>query len=188
MSNDGFPIYPTFLGSVCMGHLSTIVLVLSISVWFSVGSRCRCLRNRLAEALRWRRVLPPCLSCSMNQMNQQGGQSCAARDVCLWDSGSEVSRNKWPCCSSFFDRLALVLKHGAHGNGNLEWFSFSAIKIWAKLLYIYCMFVVFLVDCDYLWTLEKLQTEFPYYEREMLEDIIKQCNGSYNHAYALLNV
>lgn len=34
MSNDGLPIYPAFLGSVCMGHLSAIVLVLSIRVWF----------------------------------------------------------------------------------------------------------------------------------------------------------
>lgn len=94
VSNHGLPIYPAFLGSVCMGHLSAIVLVLSISVWFSVGSRCRCLRNRLAEALRWRRVLPPCLSCSMNQMNQQGGQSCAAQLHIIGEMCACVSRNK----------------------------------------------------------------------------------------------
>uniref|UniRef100_A0A8C1KD60 Epithelial stromal interaction 1 n=1 Tax=Cyprinus carpio TaxID=7962 RepID=A0A8C1KD60_CYPCA len=90
-------------------------LVWSISVWFSVGSRCRCLRNRLAEALRWSRVLPPCLSCSMNQMNQQG-------------------------------------------------------------------------DCGHMWTLMKLQNRFPYYELDMLEEIIKQCNGNYQQAYELLDV
>ncbi|KAI2660425.1 Epithelial-stromal interaction protein 1 [Labeo rohita] len=112
---DGLTIYPAFLGSVCMGHLSAIVLVLSISVWFSVGSRCRCLRNRLAEALRWRRALPPCLSCSMNQMNQQG-------------------------------------------------------------------------DGDHTWTLMKLQNRFPYYERDMLEEIVKQCDGNYQKAYELLDV
>ncbi|XP_077072553.1 epithelial-stromal interaction protein 1 [Siphateles boraxobius] len=40
----------------------------------------------------------------------------------------------------------------------------------------------------HMWKLLKLQNEFPYYEREMLEDIIKQCNGNYEHAYELLNV
>ncbi|KAG1945310.1 hypothetical protein F2P79_014023 [Pimephales promelas] len=43
-------------------------------------------------------------------------------------------------------------------------------------------------DRDHMWTLMKLQNDFPYYEREMLEDIVKQCNGNYNHAYELLNV
>ncbi|KAK7153750.1 hypothetical protein R3I94_007192 [Phoxinus phoxinus] len=43
-------------------------------------------------------------------------------------------------------------------------------------------------DSDHMWTLLKLQREFPYYKREMLEDIVKQCNGNYKHAYELLNV
>lgn len=43
-------------------------------------------------------------------------------------------------------------------------------------------------DCDHLWTLMKLQNKFPYYEEDMLKDILKQCNGNYQQAYELLNV
>lgn len=143
MSNDGLPIYPAFLGSVCMGHLSAIALVWSISVWFSVGSRCRCLRNRLAEALRWRRVLPPCLSCSMNQMNQQGGQSCAAAlhsctllERCVRELQDLKSRNKWP----WLNFLAALRSNFVHGNANIE---DSAMEILVKLLYSNNLFVCF---------------------------------------------
>ncbi|XP_051564504.1 epithelial-stromal interaction protein 1 [Myxocyprinus asiaticus] len=43
-------------------------------------------------------------------------------------------------------------------------------------------------DCDHMWAVMKLQHNFPYYERDMLEDIVKQCNGNYQQAYDLLNV
>ncbi|KAL1268225.1 hypothetical protein QQF64_033588 [Cirrhinus molitorella] len=43
-------------------------------------------------------------------------------------------------------------------------------------------------DSDHTWTLMKLQNRFPYYEREMLEEIVKQCNGNYKQAYELLDV
>ncbi|XP_052421531.1 epithelial-stromal interaction protein 1-like [Carassius gibelio] len=43
-------------------------------------------------------------------------------------------------------------------------------------------------DCGHMWTLMKLQNRFPYYERVMLEDIVKQCNGNYQQAYELLDV
>lgn len=43
-------------------------------------------------------------------------------------------------------------------------------------------------DCGHMWTLMKLQNRFPYYELNMLEEIIKQCNGNYQQAYELLNV
>uniref|UniRef100_A0A8C1ZLV6 Epithelial stromal interaction 1 n=1 Tax=Cyprinus carpio TaxID=7962 RepID=A0A8C1ZLV6_CYPCA len=43
-------------------------------------------------------------------------------------------------------------------------------------------------DCGHMWTLMKLQNRFPYYELDMLEEIIKQCNGNYQQAYELLDV
>uniref|UniRef100_A0A8C1KJZ3 Epithelial stromal interaction 1 n=1 Tax=Cyprinus carpio TaxID=7962 RepID=A0A8C1KJZ3_CYPCA len=43
-------------------------------------------------------------------------------------------------------------------------------------------------DHDHMWTLIKLQNRFPYYERDMLEEIVKQCNGNYQQAYELLDV
>nr|XP_055070743.1 epithelial-stromal interaction protein 1 [Misgurnus anguillicaudatus] len=43
-------------------------------------------------------------------------------------------------------------------------------------------------DCDHMWAVMKLQHNFPYYERDMLEDIVRQCNGNYQQAYELLNV
>ncbi|XP_051998779.1 epithelial-stromal interaction protein 1 [Xyrauchen texanus] len=43
-------------------------------------------------------------------------------------------------------------------------------------------------DCDHMWAVMKLQHNFPYYERDMLEDIVKQCNGNYLEAFELLNV
>ncbi|XP_067299449.1 epithelial-stromal interaction protein 1 [Pseudorasbora parva] len=43
-------------------------------------------------------------------------------------------------------------------------------------------------DHDQMWTLMKLQNRFPYYERDMLDDIIKQCDGDYQRAYELLDV
>lgn len=43
-------------------------------------------------------------------------------------------------------------------------------------------------DCDQMWAVMKLQHHFPYYERDMLEDIVRQCNGNYQQAYELLNV
>ncbi len=58
-----------------------------------------------------------------------------------------------------------------------------------KLLYINNLFVCFfLVDCGHMWTLMKLQSRFPYYERDMLEEIVKQCNDNYQQVYELLNV
>ncbi|XP_073701111.1 uncharacterized protein epsti1 [Garra rufa] len=43
-------------------------------------------------------------------------------------------------------------------------------------------------DSDHTWTLMKLQNRFPYYEQDMLEEIVKQCNGNYQQAYELLDV
>ncbi|XP_051761041.1 epithelial-stromal interaction protein 1 isoform X4 [Ctenopharyngodon idella] len=43
-------------------------------------------------------------------------------------------------------------------------------------------------DSDLIWNLMKLQNRFPYYDRDMLEDFVKQCNGDYQQAYELLNV
>ncbi|XP_050975508.1 epithelial-stromal interaction protein 1 [Labeo rohita] len=43
-------------------------------------------------------------------------------------------------------------------------------------------------DGDHTWTLMKLQNRFPYYERDMLEEIVKQCDGNYQKAYELLDV
>ncbi|XP_048048970.1 epithelial-stromal interaction protein 1 isoform X2 [Megalobrama amblycephala] len=43
-------------------------------------------------------------------------------------------------------------------------------------------------DSDLVWNLMKLQNRFPYYDRGMLEDIVKECNGDYQQAYDLLNV
>ncbi|XP_036421285.1 epithelial-stromal interaction protein 1 isoform X2 [Colossoma macropomum] len=43
-------------------------------------------------------------------------------------------------------------------------------------------------DTDYEWTVMRLQSNFPYYKRELLEDIVSQCNGNYQRAYDLLNV
>ncbi|XP_056321682.1 epithelial-stromal interaction protein 1 [Danio aesculapii] len=43
-------------------------------------------------------------------------------------------------------------------------------------------------DGDHTWTVMKLQNRFPYYERDMLEDIVIQCDGNYKKAYELLNV
>ncbi|KAK9969726.1 hypothetical protein ABG768_027876 [Culter alburnus] len=43
-------------------------------------------------------------------------------------------------------------------------------------------------DSDLMWNLMKLQNRFPYYDRDMLEDIVKECNGDYQQAYNLLNV
>lgn len=43
-------------------------------------------------------------------------------------------------------------------------------------------------DCGHMWTLMKLQSRFPYYERDMLEEIVKQCNDNYQQVYELLNV
>ncbi|XP_057191869.1 epithelial-stromal interaction protein 1 isoform X2 [Triplophysa rosa] len=42
--------------------------------------------------------------------------------------------------------------------------------------------------CVQMWAVMKLQCNFPYYERDMLEDILRQCNGDYQQAYELLNV
>ncbi|KAI4872444.1 hypothetical protein NFI96_033685 [Prochilodus magdalenae] len=41
---------------------------------------------------------------------------------------------------------------------------------------------------DGVWAVMKLQSNFPYYERALLEDILSQCNGNYQRAYDLLNV
>ncbi|XP_076841611.1 epithelial-stromal interaction protein 1 [Brachyhypopomus gauderio] len=43
-------------------------------------------------------------------------------------------------------------------------------------------------DADHDWAVMRLQTQFPYYERDQLEDIVSQCNGNYHQAYDLLNV
>ncbi|XP_056611415.1 epithelial-stromal interaction protein 1 isoform X2 [Triplophysa dalaica] len=42
--------------------------------------------------------------------------------------------------------------------------------------------------CEQVWAVMKLLQNFPYYERDMLEDILQQCNGDYKQAYELLNV
>lgn len=39
-----------------------------------------------------------------------------------------------------------------------------------------------------MWAVKKLHDNFPYYEQDMLEDILRQCNGNYQQAYELLNV
>ncbi|XP_035379773.1 epithelial-stromal interaction protein 1 isoform X2 [Electrophorus electricus] len=43
-------------------------------------------------------------------------------------------------------------------------------------------------EADHDWAVMRLQSQFPYYERELLEDIVSQCNGSYRQAYDLLSV
>lgn len=63
------------------------------------------------------------------------------------------------------------------------------MEILVKLLYINNLFLFFsLVDCGHMWTLMKLQNRFPYYELNLLEEIVKQCNGNCQQAYELLNV
>lgn len=47
---------------------------------------------------------------------------------------------------------------------------------------------LFLTDIDHEWTVMRLQSDFPYYEQDLLEDIVSQCNGNYKQAYDLLNV
>lgn len=43
-------------------------------------------------------------------------------------------------------------------------------------------------DHEHMWTLLELQKRFPYYEPDMLEEIVTQCNGNYQKAYELLDV
>ncbi|XP_062862460.1 epithelial-stromal interaction protein 1 isoform X2 [Trichomycterus rosablanca] len=40
---------------------------------------------------------------------------------------------------------------------------------------------------DSEWIVMKLMSDFPYYEREMLEDIVSQCNNNFQKAYDLLH-
>ncbi|KAA0715951.1 hypothetical protein E1301_Tti016153 [Triplophysa tibetana] len=42
--------------------------------------------------------------------------------------------------------------------------------------------------CEQVGAVTKLLQNFPYYEQDMLEDILRQCNGDYKQAYELLNV
>ncbi|KAF4086970.1 hypothetical protein AMELA_G00090130 [Ameiurus melas] len=42
-------------------------------------------------------------------------------------------------------------------------------------------------DTDIEWVVMKLQTKFPFCEREFLKDIASQCNGNYQQVYDLLN-
>ncbi|KAJ8253371.1 hypothetical protein GJAV_G00212190 [Gymnothorax javanicus] len=41
-------------------------------------------------------------------------------------------------------------------------------------------------DCDTDWVVMKLVNQFPFYERELLADIVDQCGGDYEQAYELL--
>ncbi|KAG9349536.1 hypothetical protein JZ751_027981 [Albula glossodonta] len=41
-------------------------------------------------------------------------------------------------------------------------------------------------DDDPSWVVMKLINNFPFYEREFLEEIVDQCNGNYEQAYSLL--
>lgn len=43
-------------------------------------------------------------------------------------------------------------------------------------------------DHDVEWIVMKLQSEFPYYEPEALQEILSQCENQYQKAYDLLNV
>ncbi|XP_072542050.1 epithelial-stromal interaction protein 1 [Salminus brasiliensis] len=43
-------------------------------------------------------------------------------------------------------------------------------------------------DSGHEWAVMKLHSNFPYYERDLLKDILSQCKGNYQQAYDLLNV